>query len=160
MPEPTAEDIAKKLTLTLDGWHKKNEKHIKLLDNLVLDCELCTTKEVKAIVQKEIDLSLKILKPEFDKLNKQNKNLLKDGPKAERKDMLKEIEDIVADRETGRVVAPGDVPALRDALTELLAHPEQARALAERAAVRAREQFSMSVVAGRWAEVLARAAAR
>jgi glycosyltransferase involved in cell wall biosynthesis len=39
------------------------------------------------------------------------------------------VTELVADRETGRTVPPGDAPALADVLAEMVAAPEDARAL-------------------------------
>ena len=50
--------------------------------------------------------------------------------------------DLVADGETGVLVPPGDVPALRTALERLLGDPELRRRMGDAARTRARERFS------------------
>jgi glycosyltransferase involved in cell wall biosynthesis len=50
--------------------------------------------------------------------------------------------ELVRDGETGRLVPPGDPAALADAVTDLLAHPDRARAMAQRGHALARATFS------------------
>jgi len=52
------------------------------------------------------------------------------------------LRDLVVDGETGLLVPPGDVPALRSALERLLADPELRRRLGAAGRERARERFS------------------
>ncbi len=56
------------------------------------------------------------------------------------------LEYLVADGETGRVVPPGDIPALADALTELLSDPEKCRRFGETAHRFATEHFTWEAV--------------
>jgi len=52
------------------------------------------------------------------------------------------LPDIVADRETGVLVAPGDAGALADAITDLVKSDEKARAMGAAGRARARELFT------------------
>jgi len=54
--------------------------------------------------------------------------------------------DLVVDGETGVLVPPRDVPALREALEGLLADPELRRRLGEAGRVRVQERFSWPAV--------------
>jgi glycosyltransferase involved in cell wall biosynthesis len=56
------------------------------------------------------------------------------------------IPEVVVHGETGLLVPPGDPVALADALHELLAHPERARALGARGRERAREKFRIESI--------------
>lgn len=67
--------------------------------------------------------------------------------------------DVVQDGATGRLVPPGDVGALAAALRELLAHPERARALGDRARTAA-EAFTPEAAASRYAHLYARVLGR
>jgi hypothetical protein len=73
-------EIAQKSTSLLDDWYKRNSDRIRLIGDLQLDCDACKSKEAKGLLQKELDLSLKGLKLDLDKLNKQNEALFKDVP--------------------------------------------------------------------------------
>jgi len=55
--------------------------------------------------------------------------------------------EIITDDVDGRLVPPGDVPALTSALHHLLDHPQQARRLARTGRARARRRFSISSAA-------------
>lgn len=57
--------------------------------------------------------------------------------------------DLVVDGQTGVLVPPGDVQALRSALEQLLADPELRRQLGEAARERARSEFSWERTVGR-----------
>jgi glycosyltransferase involved in cell wall biosynthesis len=59
------------------------------------------------------------------------------------------IDEIVADGDTGVMVAPADAAALRAAITRLLDDAPARRALGERAAARARERFGESLMVER-----------
>jgi glycogen synthase len=59
------------------------------------------------------------------------------------------IPDKITDGESGRLVAPGDVPALARALAELLADPPRARSLGARGAEAVRERFAWPRIARR-----------
>jgi glycogen synthase len=59
------------------------------------------------------------------------------------------IPDKITDGESGRLVAPGDVPALARALAELLADPERARKLGSRGEETVRERFAWPQIARR-----------
>jgi glycosyltransferase involved in cell wall biosynthesis len=59
------------------------------------------------------------------------------------------VPEVVADGETGLLVAPGDHGALASALDDLLADPARARALGEAGLLRAREHFSVALMAER-----------
>lgn len=61
------------------------------------------------------------------------------------------VGQVVADRETGRLVAPGDAEALADALREAVA---QAGSLGPAARARCLERFEISPIATAWDEVL------
>ena len=60
----------------------------------------------------------------------------------------------VVDGETGILVDPGDVAGMREAVRELLAHPEEARRLGQNARQRIDEELNLDVYVGRIAEVL------
>ena len=62
--------------------------------------------------------------------------------------------DSVEDGVTGRLVPPRDVPALVDAVRDLLEHPEDAARLGRAARARAVERFDWSVVSVRTEQVL------
>jgi glycosyltransferase involved in cell wall biosynthesis len=68
--------------------------------------------------------------------------------------------DLVVDGETGLVVPPRDVPALRTALERLLGDPELRRRLGEAAKRRARERFSWQASTDALLEVYAEASSR
>jgi glycosyltransferase involved in cell wall biosynthesis len=57
------------------------------------------------------------------------------------------VSEVVADRVTGLLAAPGDVEGLRSALKELLADPEMRAALGTAARARCRERFTIQRVA-------------
>jgi len=63
------------------------------------------------------------------------------------------ISDLIEDGKTGRLVPPGDVAAMRDAICELLNSPEQRRRLGEAARVRAEEHFRFDQWISRTEEV-------
>ena len=67
-----------------------------------------------------------------------------------------ELSASVVDGETGRVVPPGDIEALRDALMELLADPELAARLGAAGRRRALTEFGWDSVAARVESALAR----
>lgn len=69
------------------------------------------------------------------------------------------IDEVVLDGRTGTLVPPGDVAALRRAITELLADAARARALGAAARQHALSEFALDQVADRWRAVLGRAAA-
>jgi N-acetylmuramoyl-L-alanine amidase CwlA len=95
MGKPTADEIVKEVGANLESWYKRNGSRIKLMDDLTLDCEACKTKEAKDLIGKEIDLTLKTLKGEVDKLNKQNIDLFKDVGKSEKQDLGKKAKEAV-----------------------------------------------------------------
>ena len=95
MGKPKADEIVKEVGANLESWYKKNGDRIKLMDDLTLDCEACKTKEAKDLIKKEIDLSIKNLKIDLDKLNKQNIDLFKDVEKAEKQDIGKKAKEAV-----------------------------------------------------------------
>jgi glycogen synthase len=59
------------------------------------------------------------------------------------------IPDKTTDGETGRLVEPGDVPALADAIAALARDPAERRRLGEAARQRVRQRFSWPVLVGR-----------
>jgi glycosyltransferase involved in cell wall biosynthesis len=61
--------------------------------------------------------------------------------------------EIVADGETGLLVAPDDAPGLGEAVLELLADPVRAEAMGEAGLARARREFSLAKMAVRTAAV-------
>lgn len=63
-------------------------------------------------------------------------------------------DEVVADRETGVLVAPGDPGALAEAAADLLADPVRRRAMGEAASRRARELFGLDRVLPRWEDLL------
>ncbi len=64
-------------------------------------------------------------------------------------------DEAVVDGETGRVVDPSDVTAVRDAIAQLLADDALRRRLGTAAAARARRDFSYDVLAARLAPLAA-----
>jgi len=64
------------------------------------------------------------------------------------------ILDYVIDGETGILVDPGDVAGMREAVRDLLAHPEEARRLGQNARQRIDEELNLDAYVGRIAEVL------
>jgi len=68
------------------------------------------------------------------------------------------VEDIVADGETGFLVSPGNVPALRDALIRLIEDPNLRRRMAEAGRLRHREYLDASPFANRFCEIWREAA--
>ena len=64
-------------------------------------------------------------------------------------------DEIVVDRETGRLVEPGDREGLTRAARELLEAPETRRAMGDAARKRARARFGLEAVMPRWQELLA-----
>jgi glycosyltransferase involved in cell wall biosynthesis len=62
--------------------------------------------------------------------------------------------DYVVDGETGILVDPGDVAAMREAIQGLLAHPEEARRLGQNARQRVDEELNLDVYVKRIAELL------
>jgi glycosyltransferase involved in cell wall biosynthesis len=54
------------------------------------------------------------------------------------------VPEVVADNETGILVAPGDVTALAQAVTELLVDPERRQQLGERGRQRVRQLFDVA----------------
>ena len=68
-------------------------------------------------------------------------------------------EIIGQDPATGRVVPAGDVPALAEALVELLADPQLRAAMGAAAIERSRQHFSLALHQKRWASLLRRVAA-
>lgn len=95
MGKPKAEEVIKEVGANLESWYKKNGHRIKLMDDLTLDCEACKTKEAKDLIKKEIDLTLKNLKIDVEKLNKQNGELFKDVEKSEKQDIGKKAKEAV-----------------------------------------------------------------
>lgn len=85
------EDVKEEATSQFEAWLKRNERKIKLVEDLTLDCELCKTKEAKDLLSKTIDLSLKDVRVEIGKLNRQNANLFKDLPKPAVNDLSKDL---------------------------------------------------------------------
>jgi len=67
-------------------------------------------------------------------------------------------ENVEAAGDTGATFAPGDVAALTDGISRLLASPGEAAALGTRAAERARQHFSWDGVARRYVDVYERVA--
>jgi len=59
------------------------------------------------------------------------------------------VPDLVTDGVTGRVVPPGDPPALASALIDVLSHPEQATAMGQAARAAALDRFHVARVADR-----------
>lgn len=64
------------------------------------------------------------------------------------------ILDYVIDGETGILVSPGDVAQMREAVRDLLAHPEEARRLGQNARQRIDEELNLDVYIRRIAEIL------
>lgn len=64
------------------------------------------------------------------------------------------ILDYVVDGETGILVNPGDVAAMREAIQYLLAHPEKARRMGQNARQRVDEELNLDVYVERLANVL------
>jgi len=64
------------------------------------------------------------------------------------------VDAIVADGETGSVVAVDDFDALVEAVVALLADPVRRRSMGEAARRRCSERFSIDVVAQGWSEAL------
>jgi glycosyltransferase involved in cell wall biosynthesis len=64
------------------------------------------------------------------------------------------IVDYVIDGETGILVNPGDVAEMREAIQDLLAHPEEARRLGQNARQRIEEQLNLDVYVERIAQLL------
>ena len=95
MGKPTADEVIKEVGANLESWYKRNGSRIKLMDDLTLDCAACKTKEAKDLIGKEIDLTLKNLKGDVDKLNKQNIDLFKDVEKSEKQDIGKKAKEAV-----------------------------------------------------------------
>ena len=62
--------------------------------------------------------------------------------------------DYVVDGETGILVDPGDAAAMRQAIQDLLAHPEEARRLGQNARQRVDEELNLDVYVKRIAELL------
>lgn len=60
--------------------------------------------------------------------------------------------EAVLDGKTGYVIPQGDVPALANAVLDLLDHPDEAKQMGESGAARAREHFSLHSMAARTAE--------
>jgi glycosyltransferase involved in cell wall biosynthesis len=59
------------------------------------------------------------------------------------------VEDIVSDRHTGRLLAPGDPRALADAIDDLIADREQLMNMGAAGVTRARSDFSLTAMANR-----------
>jgi glycosyltransferase involved in cell wall biosynthesis len=68
--------------------------------------------------------------------------------------------DLVVDGETGLLVPPGDVDALRLAIEQLLGDPELRRRLGEAGRRRAAERFSWDIVTRETLELYARYAGK
>lgn len=66
------------------------------------------------------------------------------------------VPEVVADRETGLLVPAFDIPALAEALCELLADPERRRAMGEHASERIRRLYSREAMAAGMAELYQR----
>jgi glycosyltransferase involved in cell wall biosynthesis len=64
------------------------------------------------------------------------------------------ILDYVIDGETGILVDPGDVAGMREAVRDLLAHPEEARRMGQNARQRIDEELNLDAYVERLAEVL------
>jgi glycosyltransferase involved in cell wall biosynthesis len=62
--------------------------------------------------------------------------------------------DYVVDGETCILVDPGDVAAMREAIQDLLAHPEEARRLGQNARQRVDEELNLDVYVRRLAGIL------
>jgi len=62
--------------------------------------------------------------------------------------------DYVVDGETGILVSPGDVGAMRDAIRDLLAHPKEARRLGQNARQWIEEELGLDVYVERLARLL------
>jgi len=93
MGNPKGDEIVKQVGANLESWYKRNGSRIKLMDDLTLDCEVCKTKEAKELIKKEIDTTLKNIKGEVDKLNKQNSELFKVVGKSEKQDLGKKAKE-------------------------------------------------------------------
>jgi glycosyltransferase involved in cell wall biosynthesis len=57
--------------------------------------------------------------------------------------------ELVRDGETGRLVPPGDAPALATAILDCLAHPDRARAMAQRGQAQVRAEHSLDAAMAR-----------
>lgn len=68
--------------------------------------------------------------------------------------------EVCLDGETGRLVAPGDLASLREAVTWMMEHPEQRGAMGRRGRAFARERFSARTMVERLEEVYAAQLAR
>jgi glycosyltransferase involved in cell wall biosynthesis len=66
------------------------------------------------------------------------------------------ILDFVVDGETGIVVEPGNVEAMREAICYLVAHPEVARQMGKNARARIEAQFTLENYVGKMAQLLQR----
>jgi glycosyltransferase involved in cell wall biosynthesis len=64
------------------------------------------------------------------------------------------ILDYVVDGETGVLVNPGDVVGMREAIQDLLAHPEKAHRLGQNARQRIDEELNLDVYVERIASLL------
>ena len=64
------------------------------------------------------------------------------------------ILDYVVDHETGILVEPGDVEALREAIEHLLAHPEEAQRLGRNARQRVEEELNLDTYVESLARIL------
>lgn len=70
------------------------------------------------------------------------------------------LPEIVLDGETGRLVPPGDAPALAGALTALLQNPAKARELGQRGRARLEKEFTVRAMARKHARVYIEAGSR
>ena len=70
------------------------------------------------------------------------------------------LPDIVPDGVAGRLVEPGDEPALADALDALLAEPETRRAMGEAGRAHAMDRFGAAAASERYAELYRRTVVR
>ncbi len=99
-PDKQTQEVADKTVANVDSFFKRYSGRIKLIDELTLDCEMCRSKEAKELLQKQIDLNLKGLKTDVDKLNKQNQSLFKVVPKPQSEDVLEKIKKEIEKKKT------------------------------------------------------------
>lgn len=100
MGKPKPDDVVKDIGANLDSWYKKNEKRVKLLDDLTLDCDLCKSKEAKEAIETMRDRELKTLKGDLDSFGKQSKKLFESLEKDEQKGIDKRVKDLIEKKTT------------------------------------------------------------